>query len=139
LGEEAFLNCYDLASVVFSDGLISIGDNAFNGCTNLTSVTIPASVTSIGICSFLDCGLTSINVNASNPNYSSDNGILFNKDKTTLIIYPQGKNATSYSIPSTVTSIADAAFMGCNGLTSVTIPASVWCQYLRILRWSDIN
>ncbi len=125
IGEEAFLNCHDLASVVFSDGLISIGDNAFNSCTNLTSVTIPASVTSIGICSFAYCGLTSINVNASNPNYSSDNGILFNKDKTTLIIYPQGKNATSYSIPSTVTSIADVAFMGCNGLTSVTIPASV--------------
>jgi hypothetical protein len=57
-------------------------------------------------------------------NYSSEGGVLFNKDKTSLIQYPGGKQG-SYTIPTSVTSIGDGAFSGCTGLTSVTIPNSV--------------
>ena len=60
----------------------------------------------------------------NNPNYSTVDGVLFNKDKTVLIRFPQGKTG-SYNIPDTVTRIAYKAFYGSSGLTSVNIPASV--------------
>jgi hypothetical protein len=88
-------------------------------------VTIPNSVTSIGNSAFSGCkGLTSINVASDNSNYCSVDGVLFNKDKTTLIQYPGGKQG-AYTIPNSVTSIGDYAFPGCSGLTSIDIPNSV--------------
>jgi uncharacterized repeat protein (TIGR02543 family) len=63
-------------------------------------------------------------VSESNTAYSSVEGVLFNKNQTTLAAYPAGKTG-SYAIPSSVTSIGDYAFSGCSGLTSVTIPSSV--------------
>ena len=117
------------------NSVTSIGEWAFYGCSGLTSVTIPNSVTSIGNDAFYYCGgLTTIDVAVDNLNYSSGNGVLFNKDKTTLIQYPGGKQG-EYIIPNSVTQIGSAAFgyctsltsvtIGCSGLTSVTITNSV--------------
>ncbi len=99
---------------------------AFQSCISLSSVTIPKSVTSIENFVFNICGLlTAINVDTDNPNYSSEDGVLFNKDKTNLIQYPIGNPRTTYTIPNTVTDIIAYAFEGCLTLTSVTIPESV--------------
>jgi hypothetical protein len=62
-------------------------------------------------------------VDAANPNYCSEDGVLFNKDRTQLVQYPGGK-AGSYAIPAGVTRIGYHAFSVCTGLTSVTIPGS---------------
>jgi len=104
-------------------GVTSIGDGAFSNC-DLTSVTIPDSVTSIGDRAFSDHRLTAINVNPANTVFSSQDGVLYNKDKTTLILYPAGKTGT-FTIPAGVTSIKEEAFWSCQSLTSVTIPAGV--------------
>ena len=121
-----FYDNYVIKTITISSGVTSIGDFAFNGCTNLTSVTIPDSVTSIGDRAFERCTrLKSINVDTNNKNYLSIDGILFNKDKTRLIEYPQASAITEYNIPNSVTSIGDSAFSGCTSLTSVTIPNSV--------------
>jgi hypothetical protein len=89
------------------------------------SVTIPSSVTSIGYYAFYDCpGLTSITVAADNPQYSSQDGVLFDKAAQVLLAYPGGKKG-AYSIPSSVTSIGRSAFEHCTGLRSVTIPGNV--------------
>ena len=147
IGSYTFNNCSSLASVIIPDKVTTISNHAFNSCSNLTSVTIgnsvttignnaftnsgltsvtiPTSVTSIGDYAFYGCGkLTEISVDAGNTVYSSEDGVLFNKEKTTLIQYPCSKNATSYEIPSTVTSIGNYAFSS-SGLTSVIIPDKV--------------
>ena len=97
----------------------------FRNCIGLTSVTIPISVTKIDNLAFSNCkSLTSITAHPDNPVYSSENGVLFNKEKTVLVLYPEGRKG-NYIIPDTVTEIGEYAFSGCIGLTSVTIPASV--------------
>ena len=101
----------------------SIGESAFANCKSLTSISIPNSITSIGDCAFYFSSLTSIEVNANNQNYASIDGVLYNKDVTTLICCPGGK--TSITIPNSVTSIGSSAFSSCKALTSITIPNSV--------------
>ena len=125
IGDSAFNYCLNLGSVLIPGSVISIGNNAFNGCGSLTSVLIPQSVTSIGLNAFGNCAsLLAINVDAANPAYSSDLGILFNKSQTTLFLCPVGKTGT-YAISNRCTIIADNGFAGCGGLTQITIPDSV--------------
>ena len=125
IGTLAFYRCSSLTSVIIPDGLTTIGNEAFSSCGLLTSVEIPASVTSIGESAFTSCdSLAGIWVNEGNEYYSSDaSGVLFNKDKTTLVQCPGAFKA--YAIPSCVTSIGDDAFYGCSSLVSATIPDSV--------------
>jgi hypothetical protein len=122
IGESAFRKCSGLTgTLTLPNSVTYIGWGTFADCSGLTDLTIPNSVKTIGREAFYGCiGLVSINVNAGNSAYSSANGILFNKDKTTLVIYPGGKTG-SYAIPNSVTTIGEYAFSGCTGLTSVTI------------------
>ena len=148
IGERAFMSCFGLTSITIPDSVSTIGDNAFYSCSLLTNITIPDSVTTIGAEAFYCCGrltsitipssvttigveafgrskgLISIDVDRNNKNYTSENGILFNKDKSCLIRYPGGKK-DAYIIPDSVTSIESSAFKECGNLTSITIPDSV--------------
>jgi len=144
IGAYSFDYCNHIVSLTLPGSLTTIGDNAFQGCESLTSVTIPSSVTLLDVGSpFAHCyKLTAINVDSKNPNYMSDAGILFNKDKTTLMQYPPSKAGTSYTIPSTVTTMNNSCFMYCKQLKSITIPNTVtkisdseflWCSALTSL------
>jgi hypothetical protein len=125
IGETAFYNCSRLTSVTIPSSVATIGHDAFNGCSSLTSITIPPSVTVIGNHAFIRCDiLTNITVDSRNTAYASIDGVLFDKNIRTIITYPMGKTARTYTIPSSVTSI-DGAFLNCSRLTSVTIPPSV--------------
>lgn len=158
IGKIAFAKCDALTSITIPDSVTSIGNDAFNLCKALTSMTIPNSVTSIGDCAFGNCdkltsvtignsanniiraslgaspSLTSINVDVNNPNYCSIDGVLFDKNQTTLIRYPRGKQG-AYIIPDSVTSIGNSAFYCCRALTSVTIPDSVTSIGERAFCW----
>jgi len=125
IGDNAFGWCSGATFINIPNSVTRIKDNAFRGCKGITSITIPASVTSIGTTVFTSCNnLTSINVESGNQNYSSDNGVLFNKDKTTIICFPGGKKG-DYIIPNNVTNIGKFAFYYCSAITSIVIPNSV--------------
>ncbi|MBR3864681.1 MAG: leucine-rich repeat protein [Clostridia bacterium] len=104
----------------------SIEDSAFYNCSSLVSVVIPDSVTTIEANAFTGCSsLTSITVSEKNEHYSSLNGDLYNKAKTSLIKYAIGKQDAFFAIPNSVTMIATGAFDGCNSLNSIEIGDSV--------------
>lgn len=122
----AFQNCTDLTEVTFGNSITTIEYSAFYYCLSLKQVTIPKSVTNIGVNVFFYCtALTHINVDAANPAYSSENGVLFNKDKTTLLRYPAAKPGTTYTVPKSVTCIGESAFGQCTALKELTLSENV--------------
>ena len=126
MGRRAFSGCSSLTGIAIPDSVTEIGKYAFDGCKSLTSITIPDGVTSIGYGAFYNCSsLTEIKVASENSNYVSVNGVLYNKDKTTIICYPAGKKGNNYKIPDGVTKVDSSAFIGCSSLTSITIPNGV--------------
>lgn len=153
LGEGAFSGCTNLSSINIPNSVTEIESYAFSNCSGLTSLTIPESVTTIWVYAFSGCNkLTSINIPNSvteierrifsectaltrfvvaknHPTLSVVGGVLFSKDKTSLLCYPLGAKRKSYSIPSGVTDVADAAFSGCSHLTSLTISSPEYTQF----------
>ena len=124
---------------VVPDSVVRFDLHAFSGCTGLTSIFIPASVVDFGTAAmdelrhpyaitkeeraFWYCtGLTSITVAQDHPLYASENGVMFNKDKTELILYPKGRQG-DYVIPDSVVKVRKCAFRNCVGLTSLIISA----------------
>lgn len=144
LGRGLFVKCTSLESVNIPDSVEVLPLDLFNYCSSLTAfnipaqireiqdyafsgtsietIDIPATVTTIGTGAFANDSLTSINVSADNANYSSDAGVLFNKTKTILYLYPRGNAGTSYTIPSTVVTIEADAFYHADKLTEVVFP-----------------
>ena len=123
----AFYSCNKLTDLTLPQALTSIGEHAFSDCDRLTRITFPKQVTSIELTAFSCCaGLAEFQVDPENPVYSSDVcGVLFNKDKTELILAPKNFPYGRYVIPKTVTSIRSSAFSGCTRLSDVTVPEGV--------------
>lgn len=126
INESVFQSDSKLSTVVLPEKLEKIASEAFFYCTSLESISLPASVISIHPYAFYNTqALKQIIVDADNENYSSNDGILYNKDQTVLLHYPAGRSDTSYIVADTVTGLGKLAFCWCLNLTSVTIPSSV--------------
>jgi hypothetical protein len=124
IDEWAFDGCSGLTGITLSNSLKEIQGYAFYNCTGLTNIVIPASTTKINLSAFDGCSrLFAFSVASSNTEYASEDGVLFNKRKTTLIQFPDGKKG-NYTIPATVTRIENYAFDNAL-MPSVNIPASV--------------
>jgi len=116
----------NLASISISNGVTTLENQSITNCPSLISIYISNSVTSIGSLNFIYCpSLISIDVESENSTYCSDNGILFNKNKSNLIYYPDGITTDTYVISNIVKTIDQCAFSYCIWLTTVTIPNSV--------------
>ena len=101
---------------------------AFYGCGAITAIRIPKDVESIDeqfVYYYFRDSLQAIDVDEKNTYYSSENGVLFDKEKKTIIAYPSGKIEKNYEIKSGVTAIGNVAFSGCKSLTLVVIPDTV--------------
>ena len=122
IGNQAFDDCTSLTSITIPSSVTSIENYAFGGCVSLTSVTIPSSVTKIGNYAFAGSD-AAVNVASGNKNYSSENGVLYNKQKTVLLY--GGPCKGTFKIPNGVTSIDEGAFESCERLVGITIPKSV--------------
>ena len=123
IGSRAFSGCVGLTEIAIPDSVQTIAGVAFYDCSGLVNVTIPKSVKSMGSCVFSGCNkLSSIDVAPENSSFSSENGVLYNKDKTKLIKYIPGKQDTSFTVPATVTMIDQEAFSHSSNLTEIVIP-----------------
>lgn len=110
--DSVFWGCTYLKEVNFQEGLINIGEDIFAYCENLKNIKIPSTVQSIASRNLLEpCKLESIEVDENNQKYSSQNGVLFNKDKTVLVWYPDCKKDEYYDIPDTVKTIGEDHFL----------------------------
>lgn len=170
IGAWAFLGCSSLSGVTLPQGLQTIKNAAFYGCSGLKTVAVPNSVTTIGVWAFSECSsletislgsgvaeigegafsfcsaLQSIRV-SSNSHYVSVDGALLTKDQKMLVACP-GAVSGVYVIPSTVQTIDNQAFYGCNTLKSVILPTAlselgdnpfVFCDNLTQIMVSDDN
>jgi len=147
IGNAAFNKCINLKSITIPNGVQTIGNLAFNACTSLTEVNLTA-VTSIGDQAFLECtklqkinlpaslskigglafdsckSLASITVDAANPAFTSQDGILYSKDMSAIYDYPNARADKSFVLPATVTSIKMGAFAR-TAIAEVILPAGL--------------
>ena len=125
IGSEAFKDCSKLTSIDIPNKVTKLNDNTFANCTSLKNVSIGSGCTSISSTAFVGSNaIEKIIVAGGNANYSSVDGALLNKEKTSIILYPKSKSG-EFVIPDTVTSISDHAFDNVPNLTKITIGANV--------------
>ena len=163
---QAFEGCSNLSSITVPDSITRIGVGAFEGCNNIKeiiiadgsqvvesqmivsdtveTIVINDDVSECSVTAFESCyNLKNIEVSENNKNYSDIDGILFNKDKTEILCYPQSRENISYTIPSGVTKIGDGAFIACQYLNSVVISDSVitidWNAFTSCKNLASIN
>ncbi len=126
IGEYSFHSCVNLSSVTIPESVSVIGSHAFSKCTSLPTIRIPRSVREINSSAFRDCpNLASIEVDPTNPQCTSVDGVLFDKEMKILRRYPQGKPGATFSIPNTVQQIGGWAFHGCSKLTEIQMPSGI--------------
>ncbi len=148
---NAFCDCRGIESISIPEGVTEIGADAFSGCTSLAEVSLPASLKYIGANAFYETqvksllvpaqvrsfgekdsetfygclALREIIVSSENQNYLSENGVLFSRNKKTLLCYPAAKTGAFYEIPDTVETIAAGAFLQNPYLEQLRVPESV--------------
>ena len=125
IGNSVFYDCFNLETITMSKNVESIGIYAFVNCDNLKSIDLPESLMEIGEGAFREAAsLEEINVAPNNIYYSSEDGVLYDKEKTTLILYPMGKTDESYTFPNSL-QIINSFIIPNKHIKTIYIPKSV--------------
>lgn len=126
MGASVFADCSNLSTVDFAaDGkTLEFGQNAFQNCTSLTTVNLPANVSKIpGV--FAGCtSLTEVNVDPASTYFTSEDGVVYDVNKTEIIFFPSGKSG-EYATPDTLTTINNGVFQNVKNISKMTISGSV--------------
>ena len=126
VGAYCFINNSFIEMVELAESLTTLSSRIFDGCDKIENIFILENVTTIEADAFINCeSLNAIDVDSENQYFTSDDGVLYNKNKTIILKYPQGKTFSSYNIADTVTFIGEYSFDGCKNLESVIIPVGV--------------
>ena len=144
---QIFNGCSNLKEVILEEGIEEISGRAFDACSKVKEWKMPKSLKRIGPRAFQSTGveefnipenvesiattfisssnLSRINVDSNNKYFTSVDGILFDKDSTRLIKYPENRDGSSYEVPNTVNTIDANAFGSCKNLQAIVIADSV--------------
>lgn len=124
VGYGAFYDSYYLTTVTIGDNIKTIEDVAFINCQYLSEIVIGKGVTNIGARVFTYCSITTIEVSEENQSYKVEDGVLYSKDGSCLILYLKGNDRTEFTVPSTVKTICEDAFSE-SDLTTIIVSDSV--------------
>lgn len=144
---QVFNRCSNLEEVILEEGIEEISGRAFDACSKVKEWKLPKSLKRIGPRAFQSTGveefnipenvesiaatfisfsnLSRINVDSNNKYFMSVDGILFDKDSTRLIKYPEKRDGSSYEVPNTIKTIDAEAFDSCINLQTIVIADSV--------------
>ena len=126
IGPSAFENCTNLTKVSIGSSVKSIGSAAFSGCKFLQSINIPAKCDSLGSGVFAGCSsLSSVSIDSDNRSYVCADGVIYKRDGSELVQYLAGRASSTYSMPSTVSTIGEYAFWGAESLTNATVAKGI--------------
>ncbi len=118
----AFANCTALARIALPEGLTAVGDYAFQN-TAVQTLEIPATVRELGSLVTFGCTkLTAFSVAPESASYAAQDGVLFDKTLSTLLLYPPGRTAVHYTVPPSVKTLATSCFQDQPHLEEVTLP-----------------
>ena len=127
IGDKAYAQCSNISKVSFAEGAnVAFGSFVFEGCQKISSVSLPSTVTTFDGSVFAGCNnISEIIVDANNPALTAIDGILYDKDVTTVIYCPKAKVVDFATLPATVTKIGTAAFQANPSITTLVIPARI--------------
>lgn len=125
IGQRALYNCDNVEKFDIPDNITHIEKEAVTCCDKLSYVTIPETVSYIAEDAFAANFLKSISVAENNKNYCSVDDILFDKNMTTLMVYPVNNGDIEYTVPATVKTIEGSAFSASQTLENITLPAGL--------------
>ena len=123
IGDYAFAQCEKLTAMTFPSALGEIGAHVFEGCSTLTTLSeFPQTLTDIGENAFYKTAVTAFSVSEESEDYAAVDGVLYDKERTTLLFYPTGSTATTIQIPAETAGIEANAFAYAKNLKSIVLP-----------------
>ena len=124
IGERSFARMKDLEEIELADSITEIGGSVFSDCNSkVKKVKLPASLETLGLYAFnLTGNIESFTIADRNPHFLTEDGVLYNKEKTILYYYPIAKKAESFTVPSSVLEIMPSAFNNAQNLKKAELP-----------------
>ena len=126
----SFSECEEMTSFTAGKGLKKLGDHVFSNSQQLAAVSLPAALEEVGVFVFDNCaGLKAINVAEGGQHFVSTDGVLYNKGRTTIVKYPDGKSARDFELPDTVKRLEVGSLTRCD-MTEIDLSNVTYiCSY----------